>query len=46
MFHELQVLCIIFYRQYRTDMIVDLDGALPLVYFPMAMSGVRVAECS
>ena len=36
----------IFYRQYITDMIIDLDGALPLLYFPMAMSGVRVAECS
>ena len=49
MLHELYVLssCIVlWWRQFRTDMIIDLAGALPSVRFPMGMSGGQVAGCS
>ena len=45
MFHELLVLCMILWRQYRTDTIIDLAGALSSVRFPMEIAGGKVAGC-
>ena len=46
MLHELYVLCIVLWRQYWTDMIIDLAGSFSSLFFPMGISGGQAVGCS